>query len=355
MRGEKIVELERSIADLQSKLRKHREVLETEEAAKTTLVLPFLRALGYDIFDPSEVKPEFTCDVGTRKGEKVDYAICVNGDVSILIECKPSHSELSIKHAGQLFRYFSVTDAKVALLTNGVIYKFYTDADRSNRMDDKPFFTFDLDNYRRSDLKNLAAFQKSEFDLERIASQAGHLKLQSEVSKELRTEFTEPSDEFVRLIARRLHEGSLTEAVRERFRQVITHSIAALIREGVNERLENAMSSGEEEFAASSADPQPEVETTQVEIDGFNIVRAIGSRVVKPERIVIRDAKSYCAVLLDDNNRKTIARLHFNSETTRHLGLFNGKEERRQAVAGPIDIYQHADAILDRIRELDDT
>lgn len=348
------MDLDSSIADLQAKLRQHREVLQSEEAAKTTLVLPFLRALGYDIFDPSEVKPEFTCDIATKKGEKVDYAICVGGEVAILIECKPAQSDLSIKHANQLFRYFSVTDAKVALLTNGVVYNFYTDADRSNRMDDKPFFTFDLDAYRKSDLRHLAAFQKAEFDLDKIASQAGTLKLQSEVIKELRAEFVEPSEELVRLIAKRLHDGSLTETVRERFRQVIAQSIQAIIREGVNERLENAMASGEDAVEAIDFGEQaPEIETTQVEIDGFTIVRAIGSQLVSPERIVMRDAKSYCAVLLDDNNRKTIARLHFNSDTTRYLGLFTGKTETRELVGGPIDLYRHSARILDRIRELD--
>ena len=90
------MDFEASIAELQSRLRQHREVLETEEAAKTTLVLPFLRALGFDVFNPSEVKPEFTCDVGTKKGEKVDYALCVGGEITILVECKPVNGELSI-------------------------------------------------------------------------------------------------------------------------------------------------------------------------------------------------------------------------------------------------------------------
>tara|TARA_R110002072_G_scaffold65824_6_gene162466 strand:+ start:3101 stop:4150 length:1050 start_codon:yes stop_codon:yes gene_type:complete len=346
--------LEASIADLQTKLREHREMLGTEEAAKTTLVLPFLRALGYDIFDPSEVRAEFTCDVGTKKGEKVDYAICVDGHLSILIECKPINSKLSLEQASQLFRYFSATDAKVALLTNGIIYKFYTDADRTNRMDDQPFFTFDLDSYRKSDLKNLTPFQKSDFNLDRIAAQAGTLKLQGQVMGELRKEFTEPTEEFVRMIANRLHDGRLTEGVRNRYQQVIATSIAALIRDSVNDRLQSAMSQPEDEATAELADVDfQEIETTQVEIDGYNIIRAIGSQLVAADRIGIRDAKSYCAVLLDDNNRRTIARLHFNSDTSRYLGVFEGKAEERRSISTPVEIYSHADAILARIRELE--
>lgn len=347
------MDLEASIADLASKLRQHREILATEEAAKTTLVLPFLRALGYDIFDPAEVKPEFTCDVGTKKGEKVDYAICVGGDVTILVECKPVTSELSIKHASQLFRYFTATTARVALLTNGVVYQFFTDSDRPNVMDEKPFFTLNLENYRKSDLKHLAAFARVDFNVEQIVNQAGALKLHTQVLAELRKEFSQPSEEFVRLIATRLHDGRLTEQVRERFSAVIVQAIGNLIREGINERLETAINQGEPDTTDASL-PEPEaIETTQVEIDGFNIVRAICSKLVAPERVIMRDAKSYCAILLDDNNRRTLARLHFNSPTARYLGLFSGKDEDRRAVSGPVDIYQHAEAILERVKELD--
>lgn len=348
------MELESSIADLQSKLREHRSVLKTEEAAKTTLVLPFLRALGYDIFDPSEVQPEFTCDVGTKKGEKVDYAICVEGELSILVECKPANSDLTQKHASQLFRYFGTTDAKIALLTNGIIYNFYTDGDKTNRMDEKPFFTFNLDDYRKSDLKNLAPFQKLNFDLEAIAAQAGTLKLQGEVYSELRGEFDEPSQDFVRMIAKRLHDGSLTEAVRSRFKQVIHQSVANIIRDGVNERLQNAMSQSESNETESAENIDfSDIETTQVEIDGFNIVRAIGSQLVPVDRIVMRDAKSYCAVLLDDNNRKSIARLHFNSPTARYLGVFDDKNEDRISIGEPADIYEYSEKIIQRIKQLE--
>ncbi|RDC60552.1 hypothetical protein HME9302_01763 [Alteripontixanthobacter maritimus] len=348
------MEFESEIGDLQSKLREHRDILKSEEAAKTTLVLPFLRALGYDIFDPSEVEPEFTCDVGTKKGEKVDYAIHVNGELSILVECKPANSVLSSKHASQLFRYFATTDAKVALLTNGLLYNFYTDGDRTNRMDDKPFFTFNLEDHRKSDLKTLRAFRKADFNLEQISAQAGTLKLQSEVSAELRKEFDEPSDEFVRMIANRLHEGRLTQTIRSRFKQVITQSIVGLIRDGVNERLESAISQSN---GSPSDTDEPvdfsDIETTQSELDGFNIVRAIASQAVAVDRVILRDAKSYCAILLDDNNRRTIARLHFNSPTARHLGVFEGKQETRLSVENPTDIYSHADQILTRIRELE--
>lgn len=347
------MELEARIADLSKVVREHREVLLTEEAAKTALVMPFLQALGYNVFNPGEVVPEFTCDVGIKKGEKVDYALCLEGRITMLIECKPANSDLNIGHASQLFRYFATTDARVAVLTNGVVYKFFSDVDTPNRMDDKPFFTFSLDQVRKQDLRTLESFTKHSFDIERILKEAGNLKTQSLVMKELQSEFQEPSEEFVRLIASKVHAGRLTGHVKETFRQLIINSVSSLIREKVNERLNSALTATNptEDDGADNSSTEATF-TTQEEVDGFNIVRAIGSRLVDPKRIVMRDAKSYCAILLDDNNRKTIARIHFNSPTARYLGTFQGKVEERVSVSEPIDIYKHEAAILKRIEEL---
>ena len=349
------MELDTKLAELSKVVREHREVLLTEEAAKNALVMPFLQALGYNVFNPAEVIPEFTADVGTKKGEKVDYAICTEGKVSILVECKPASSELTINHASQLFRYFSVTEARVAILTNGVIFKFFSDIDSPNKMDPKPFFTLDMDSVRKSDIRTLSDFTKGNFNIDTIVAEAGNLKMQSLVAKELEKEFAEPSDEFIRFIANRVHEGRVTASIKDSFKSLIVASINGMIRDKVNERLTSALNGsddGEEDTPPATLDSDGVI-TTQDEIDGFNIVRAIGSRSVDPSRIVIRDAKSYCAVLLDDNNRKTIARLHFNSPTARYLGTFSGKDETRHSVEGPVDLYKFEKEIADRIAELE--
>lgn len=349
------MELESKLADLAKVVSSHREFLLTEEAAKTALVMPFLRALGYDVFNPAEVVPEFTCDVATKKGEKVDYAICDGGKITMLIECKPASTELSVKNAAQLFRYFSVTDARVAVLTNGVVYKFFTDLDAPNKMDEKPFFTCQLDALRKQDIRTLGRFAKAAFDIEKIVDEAVSLKLQTLLSKELQAEFADPSEEFVRIIAGRVQPGArFTSAKRDELKVLIVNSISALIRDLVHERLTSALTASspleqEEEDGAGSAEPTI---TTDEEVAGFNIIRAIAAKVVDPKRIVMRDAQSYCAVLLDDNNRRTVARLHFNSPTTRYLGTFSAKDETRHAVTDPVDIYKHDEAILKRIAEL---
>jgi hypothetical protein len=264
---------------------------------------------------------------------------------------------LSINHASQLFRYFSVTDARLAILTNGVIYQFYSDVERPNKMDDKPFFTFSMAALKAGDVKTIEAFSKATFDIERIVKEAGNLKLQSLIRKELEHEFAEPSPEFVGMLAKRVHDGRVTSAVKDNFGKLVTASIASLVRDLVNDRLSsalNAASPKEDSEANGGADVDDiGISTTAEETSGFHIVQAIASRHVDPKRIIMRDAKSYCAILLDDNNRRTLARLHFNGITTKYLGTFKAKDEERHLLGDLTDIYKFEKQISARIAELE--
>ena len=105
---------------LSAKVQKQKDTIQTEEATKNAFILPFISALGYDVFDPCEVVPEFTADVGIKKGEKADYAIFHDGKVIVLLECKKCGTDLSSCHASQLYRYFSVTEARIAILCDGI-------------------------------------------------------------------------------------------------------------------------------------------------------------------------------------------------------------------------------------------
>lgn len=351
------MDLQMRLGELAKRATEHREVLLTEEAAKTALVMPFIQALGYDVFNPSEVIPEYTADVGTKKGEKVDYAICEGSRIRILVECKPSTSALNLNHASQLFRYFSVTEARLAILTNGVVYQFYSDVEAPNKMDERPFFTFSMDALKPTDARTIEKFTKQSFDIDKIVQEAGLLKLQSLLRKELEKEMAEPSEELVRMLAGRVHEGRVTAQVRENFSRMVVTTFANIVRDKVNERLSTALNAAgpgqsEEEEATPEANGDVIV-TTAEELSGFHIIQAIASKVVKPNRVIMRDAKSYCAVLLDDNNRKTIARLHFNGLTTKYVGTFKDKAEERHLIADLTEIYQLAPLIEARIAELD--
>lgn len=355
------MDLATKLVELEKRTAQHRELLLTEEAAKTALVMPFLQALGYDVFNPNEVIPEFTADVGIKKGEKVDYALCINGTLSILVECKPSSVDLDLKHASQLFRYFSTTDARVAILTNGVVYQFYSDTEQPNKMDEKPFFVFSLESIKRTDPATLERFSPSTFSIEGIVAEAGRLKMESLVRIELEREFAAPSEEFVRFMASRVQSGRLTAAVREQFQAILTASIGSLIRDRVNERLTSALNVANpspepiEDGASDDLSDGDGIITTDDEIAGFRIIQAIATRHIDPKRVTIRDSKSYCAILLDDNNRKTLARLHFNSLTTRYVGTFTGKEETRHSVQALTDLYKLEPQISARLTELNGT
>jgi hypothetical protein len=349
------MELATRLTELVARTQKHREVLLTEQAAKTALVMPFIQMLGYDVFNPMEVIPEYTADVGTKKGEKVDYAISIDGKLSILMECKPSTSDLTINHASQLFRYFSVTDARLAILTNGVVYNFYSDIDQPNKMDSQPFFTLDLDAVRKADLRTLEHFTKAAFDIDTIVREAGNLKLESLVRKEVEREMAEPSEDLARIIAGRVQPGKVTAQIKDQFQRLIATSFSAIVRDSVNDRLTSALNAS---AVPESDEPSPvgepeDVITTEEEISGFRIVQAILAQRVDPSRVVIRDAKSYCAILLDDNNRKSIARMHFNGLTTKYFGTFVGKAESRTVISGLTEIYKLAPQLLARIDELE--
>src|SRR2546429_86004 len=152
---------------ISSKIGKQKNLIKTEEATKNAFVMPFISALGYDVFDPAEVVPEFIADVGIKKGEKVDYAIKHDGKIIMLFECKCCNGSLDTCDASQLYRYFSVTEARIAVLTDGVVYRFYTDIEEPNKMDPKPFMEFnmlDIEEPLVIELKRLTKETTSETD-----------------------------------------------------------------------------------------------------------------------------------------------------------------------------------------------
>jgi hypothetical protein len=341
---------------LSAKIQQQSAAIQTEEATKTAFVMPFINSvLGYDVFDPLEVIPEYICDVGTKKGEKIDYAIMKNGEVQILVECKKIGEPLHINHASQLFRYFHVTSARISILTNGRVYRFYTDLDAPNKMDDKPFLELDLLDLDEHALPELEKLTKSAFDVDSIISAAGELKYVGQIKKEIAAQFTKPDDEFIKFFAGRVYEGIITQKVREQFAVLTRKAAAQFLGDQVNDRLKSAISGPiQPTFALAPVDSSPakesvdapeddRVQTTLEELEGFHVVKAIVRSVVDAKRICHRDTQSYFGILLDDNNRKPICRLHFN-RSQKYIGIFDReKNETRHAIDSVDDIYGFSD------------
>ena len=341
------------LRDLAARISRQKDMVMTEEAAKTAFVLPFLQALGYDVFNPNEVVPEFTADHGVKKGEKVDYVIRRDDQIMILIECKPIGAKLAAMHAGQLFRYFAVTDARFSVLTDGVSYVFFSDLEKANRMDDRPFFEFNLLDYSESDVEELKKFTRSGFDLDTIIGTANKLKYHRALLGEIRAEFENPGEDFVRLLTSRVYNGRLTQQVREDFAILVQKALREYIRDRVNDRLKSAFDSdksGAEEPTTESAGEQEVldtngIETTEDELNGHRIIRAICAEVTDPERIVLRDAKSYCAILFDNNNRRPVSRFYF-TKTKMTVSIFAPDGEQKFEIASINELYTHKAIIL---------
>lgn len=333
------------------------ESIKTEEATKTALVMPFIKSvLGYDVFNPAEVVPEFICDVGTKKGEKVDYAILQDGEVQILIECKKLGESLNINHASQLFRYFHATSARISILTNGQVYKFFTDLDAPNKMDEKPFLELDLLDIDDHDVPELEKLAKGSFDLDSIIAAAGDMKYIGQIKREISTQFSNPNDDFVRFFAARIYEGKVMPKVLEWFQGLTRKALSQFLTDQVNGRLKSALAGARAVPVAAAPEEVDAIEdtaedlsariiTTEEELEGFFIVKSIIRKVVDPSRIVHRDTQSYFGILLDDNNRKPVCRLHFN-RTQKYIGIFDeDRKETRHPIRGLDEIYEFADAL----------
>ena len=327
-------------------------LLETEEATKNALVMPFIAALGYDVFDPTEVVPEFTADVGIKKGEKVDYVIKRGDDIVMLVEAKKVAADLHLSHSSQLFRYFSVTKARIAVLTNGIVYRFYSDLEEPNKMDEKPFLELNLLDLRESLIAEVNKLSKASFDLENMLEAASDLKYMREIRVTLERQLESPDEELVKFFFSQANpSGRFVASVKDQFTQLVKRTLAGFISDKVGDRLrfalarEDASARGVE--ALEDVEPKDEeaaiavdgIITTEEELDGYRIVKAIVCDLLPPERVSYRDSKSYCAILIDDNNRKPLCRLHFN-RSRKYVGTFDEhKSETRHAIENLDGIY----------------
>lgn len=342
------------IKQLSARIDKVKDNIATEEATKNAFIMPFIQALGYDVFDPTEVVPELDCDLVKKKGEKIDYAIQKDGETIMLFECKHWQQNLNL-HETQLARYFVSSKAKFGVLTNGIEYRFYSDLSKPNLMDEAPFLIVNMLYLKDDQITALRQFHKSYFNLEDILSSASQLKYMSRLKAVIREEFQSPSEDMVRMLAKRVYEGIVTKNVIEQFTELVKKSLTDYVNDAIADRLNIAMATTEAkpDQPATTEEPAPaadetddnKIVTTEEELEGFFIVKAILRNVITAERIFYRDAQSYFAVLIDDSNRKTICRLYFNSANKRLAIIKADKSEVRYNLDTLDDIYAHADEL----------
>ncbi len=353
-----------SILQLAERVKSLKESIQTEEATKNAFIMPFIQALGYDVFNPLEVVPEMDCDIAKKKGEKIDYAIMKDGAPIMLIECKHWKQDLNL-HDNQLKRYYVASRAKFGVLTNGIVYRFYADLIKENIMDDVPFLEINLEKIRETQIEEVKKFCKEKFDLDNILSSANELKYMSEVKKIIRSEFAEPSPELVKLLTKRVYEGIVTQKVLDQFTDIVTRALKSHINDVMSEKLGIALKTTEaagapiqsstpageqkeEEQPAKEEDKASKIITTTEELEGYYIVKGIVCEVIAPERVTYRDSQSYFAIFADDNNRRPICRLHFNNTNNKRIGFVDeNRNEQMEVIEKLDDIYNFKKQLIE--------
>ena len=352
------------LRNLSTQIEKQKDHATTEEATKHAFVIPFIEIMGYNPRNLTEVVPEFTADIGTKQGEKVDYAIIKDDNVIMLIECKRYGADLSDAHTSQLYRYFSVVNARIAVLTDGVIYRFYTDLEESNIMDSKPFLEFNMLDIQEPIVNELKRFTKPTFDLDAALTAASDLKYTKEIKQTMIEQLEEPSEDFVRFFLASVYSGRHTQTVIQQFTDIVKRALNQFLNEQINQRLQSAITKGEvaeQPIEVEETDESIEIEgesrivTTEEELEGYYIVKSIVREVVDANRIGHRDTINYMSIILDDSNRKPICRLYFNS-AQKYLELRN--EERayeRVDIESIDDLYNHANRLKTTALSYDST
>ena len=329
-----------------------KDTITTEESTKMSLVVPLFQLLGYDVFNPNEFCPEYIADVGIKKGEKVDYAILENGQPNILVECKSCSEQLD-KHSSQLFRYFGTSPAKFGILTNGIIYRFYTDLEESNKMDLVPFLEIDMANLKDSSINELKKFCKDNFDKDKIFSTAEELKYSIQIKNILTKQFESPTEDFVRFILADIYDGQKNQRIIEKFTPVVKRAFSSFVNEIVNSKISSALADDydkDEESEPAIKEPASKIVTTEDEIESFYIIRGLLAGIVPVEDIVHRDTESYFGILYKDNNRKPICRLNLDARNKQLLIPDANKKFERIYIDSLNDLYKYKNRLIEVVK-----
>lgn len=337
--------IEDKLSKLQNKIKNISANLETEESTKTALVLPFIQMLGYDIFDPTQVLPEYNCDLVKNKGEKVDYALLIKNKIEIIIEYKGFNVDLT-PHRNQLSRYFVSTKANFAVLTNGVTYQFYTDLDNKNLMDDYPFFQISLNSYTPADVEVLEQFSLCNFSAENINQKAADSKIITGITEEVKMMFEKPSLDIIKLCTKSVYKGRYTEAVTTKLTNLFKKALKQYVNDCVSGQLREAVEAEE-----SGTTKESKVVTTEEEKQAFYIIQSIARNIIPSADIVMRDQISKCCVLYKNNMVTPIVKLYFNDLKSLKIELFDKEKPHKVNLNNVDEIYDYEDSILETCKK----
>ncbi len=325
--------------------------------------MPLINALGYNVFDTTEVCPEYIAATPGLKGEKVGYAIIINNEPSIIIECKWCGESLeNPKHGSQLYKYFNATPAKFGVLTNGILYQFYTDIDKDNIMDETPFFEFNITNFNESSVNELKRFSKAIYNPDEMIDVAINLLYTREIKRLMAEQLTNPSPDFVKFFAGQVYGGRMGSSVIAKFTELVKKSLKEYINDRITDRLQSAINlpdttaetegNTDNEGEKNTDIPDDGIVTTQEEMDSFYLLKSILREVVDTSRIQYKDTKNYFGINVDGSVKKTICRLWLNSNK-KYIGIFDvNNKVTKQPISNLDDIYGLSEMLKDRAKFL---
>ncbi len=312
-----------------------KKIITTEEATKHSFIMPFLQMLGYNIFNPQEVVPEFTADIGIKKGEKVDYAILKDNKPIILIEVKKCCEKLE-NHSSQLVRYFNATEVKFAILTNGLEYKFYSDLDKDNIMDTKPFLSINLEKLADKDILEIEKFSKSLIDINNIIDLANSKKYIGDINELIANEFKNPSDEFIKFFISKVIDGRVTKNKIDEFKAYFDIAIKDFINSELTKKIEQVSNQVVEKKIEKVENIKNENE-----MESIYIVKAILANDIELNRVSYKQNKSCLTVFLDKDVKKWLCKIYFNSNQIHLAFQKNNNEDERVTIDKIEDIYKY--------------
>lgn len=289
------------------------------EAFKTALVLPVLSALGYNTFDPDQVEP-----LEDESGQHDGYlAKGPHGDIVVVLD----DSEIADDHRD-----------KVAMRTGRSKIAIGARIPNEDGEGTRWQSIIEVQVDAEPVVAGLKYVHRDAFSREAIINLAKQMHGQQEhILEAIRKVMATPGEGFLNDIRKMiLAEG---------------HPDPLLLNERVALLASRILSGPEEE--ASEEDDDKARQVTPAEQQAMEQIRQICAPEIAADRIVARPAQSYLAVLLDDNNRRTIARLHFSAASRKYIGVFEGKNETRHAISGAGDVQKFAEELRARAKQLD--
>jgi hypothetical protein len=328
-----------------------------EEATKQALILPFLNMLGYNVWNPSEVIPEYKAGFSANK-EKVDYALFINSKPACFIEAKAVGGNLA-NYDAQLAKYFNSTpEIKVGIITDGITYKFFSDSKQPNIMDAEPFYELNMLELDEQDIIILQSLRKDNFNVDTILAQAEDLYYLNGINQKLRSNFSHPSDDFVRLLAQDVYPKKLTEKAVERLRPLVKEALSQtlldMVSKGLSQGISNHIESSQSLSEVLEEDKSSRsVETTQAELDAYHAILAIIEKDYGAGHGVNhKDTMNYFGIQVEKVTR-WFCRLHFNNQRRKFI-LFRLPENKAKEAAGSLDIQPHSEGWTVTYEKLED-